>query len=552
MLANSWYDDYPPVQPQCPNGVSSHQRHTTMAVILARSAPRSERDPDLEAATASLTMNPVTGAFADPALESAFAAQLFRTAYPIHAFLMALLLAAYTWIALTALPDLRGVFVTVALLIALGLLGRALLHRMADSVGGQRMGSWTWTATLVLGCVVDIAGCIFAPDVAWATVRGLYREGLHPLMVLAVALANGSLGMGFAHKFALALPVPVFSVIKLTVCDDERTLAAVLCEIGTLSAGSVAAHMLELYLRSSYVERVEEKRRLEVRMEQLKAEKERLLYDVQRRGRPLDDDDNRSAIRRGLQGTNPREAGDPAPSDSPLPSLPPGAPSSTADSSSIALPPDAEGAGTQGSCVETGASPPMSEAGYMSEVEEAMTDLMGDEEVVLELQSILRSPLAQANPENVAVVEPRVIAQTVQEAVDSRPQEQGVKRERQDPHLPVGPPVAPSWCCQLPGSLDHGQDSKASRLQALHVARQSLQISRTDVEIFQVLRNLSLALGSTRTESGTIKAVHAVLLDLDRPGMTEREASARTGASLSNFKKWRKRVQYAQLGLPPP
>ena len=103
-----------------------------MAVILARSAPRSERDPDLEAATASLTMNPVTGAFADPALESAFAAQLFRTAYPIHAFLMALLLAAYTWIALTALPDLRGVFVTVALLIALGLLGRALLHRMAD------------------------------------------------------------------------------------------------------------------------------------------------------------------------------------------------------------------------------------------------------------------------------------------------------------------------------------------------------------------------------------------------------------------------------------
>eukprot|EP00964_Phaeocystis_antarctica_P117668 scaffold81467_cov63-Phaeocystis_antarctica.AAC.1 len=63
-------------------------------------------------------------------------------------------------------------------------------------------------------------------------------------------------------------------------------------------------------------------------MEQLQTSNERLLYDVQRRGRPLDDDDDRSAIRRGLQ------AG-PAPSDSPPPSLPPGAPSSSAGSSTL-------------------------------------------------------------------------------------------------------------------------------------------------------------------------------------------------------------------------
>ena len=44
-----------------------------------------------------------------------------------------------------------------------------------------------------------------------------------------------------------------------------------------------------------------ESRRLEERNEQLRAEKERLMYDVQRRGNPLDDDDARSAIRRGLQ-----------------------------------------------------------------------------------------------------------------------------------------------------------------------------------------------------------------------------------------------------------
>ena len=87
-------------------------------------------------------------------------------------------------------------------------------------------------------------------------------------------------------------------------------------------------------------------RRLEVRNEQLRAEKERLMYDVQRRGNPLDDDDARSAIRRGLQAgpspsyhradsTDSRETGtSSALSDSPLPSLPPGPPSSSAGKSS--------------------------------------------------------------------------------------------------------------------------------------------------------------------------------------------------------------------------
>ena len=89
-----------------------------------------------------------------------------------------------------------------------------------------------------------------------------------------------------------------------------------------------------------------------------------------------------------------------------------------------------------------------------------------------------------------------------------------------------------------------------ARQQALQVARQSLQITRTD-DIFKVIRTLCLALGSTRTESGTVKAVHAVLLQLDRPGMSEKEAYTSTGASMSNFRKWRKRVEHAQLGLPP-
>lgn len=69
------------------------------------------------------------------------------------------------------------------------------------------------------------------------------------------------------------------------------------------------------------------------------------MYDVQRRGQPLDDGDDRSALRRGLlagpsepyqraDSTGSSETGAPAPSDSPPASLPPGAPSSSAGKSS--------------------------------------------------------------------------------------------------------------------------------------------------------------------------------------------------------------------------
>ena len=87
---------------------------------------------------------------------------------------------------------------------------------------------------------------------------------------------------------------------------------------------------LWLLLHQDEEKRRLEKLRLEERNEQLQAEKERLMYDVQRPGRPLDEE-GRSAIRRGLRAglAPPSEAGGPAPSDSPPPSLPPGAPSSS-------------------------------------------------------------------------------------------------------------------------------------------------------------------------------------------------------------------------------
>ena len=78
--------------------------------LLAADALRSD-DPDLMAASpnpyletaahpaaaAAANMHRITGTFADPTHESAFAAQLFRMAYPTHVLLMALVLAVFAW-----------------------------------------------------------------------------------------------------------------------------------------------------------------------------------------------------------------------------------------------------------------------------------------------------------------------------------------------------------------------------------------------------------------------------------------------------------------------
>ena len=61
----------------------------------------------------------------------------------------------------------------------------------------------------------------------------------------------------------------------------------------------------------------------------------------------------------------------------------------------------------------------------------------------------------------------------------------------------------------------------------------------------QVVRTLAVSFGATRTEVGTIKALHAVLLQLERPGMTDLEVCTSTAASKSNFAKWKRRVRLA-------
>ena len=213
-----------------------------------------------------------------------------------------------------------------------------MLHRMHDSVRAQRLGSWTWAVVLIAAQVAEIGGLVVGDSMS----RSASCEAAQVMaMVQAIAtcVVNGTHGMRFSLKGGLVAFLGLRGLIETAICP----LVAVALAPVALIASAILIQMAELYLRRSYAkqyclledkrrleerlkeklrERLEErlekrlddlrvkplledKRRLEERNEQLQAEKERLLYDVHRRGRPLDNDDERSVIRRGLQaGTN--------------------------------------------------------------------------------------------------------------------------------------------------------------------------------------------------------------------------------------------------------
>ena len=314
--------------------------------LLSCDAPRSEHDPELAQTEASgVAWHPITGAFAKKSHESAFRAQIFRSAFVGHALLMALSLAVYIFVALVAPPHLRIFWSTIASITAFFTFGRVLLHHMEDTQRSQRVSSWAWTGFLTPSAVAVMY--IYVVDTA-STCSQVQLEYFAPLTSFATALINGSHGLGFVHKFGLIGLLLVTDLVLVSVCG-ELALALALCNMGALVVGSATAHMMEVYLRRSYADQVQEKRRLEERNEQLQTSNERLLYDMQLRARSLDED-GRSAIRRGLQAgasqphqpagdEDTSEAGGPAPSSAPPPSLPPGAPSSTTSGPSDSAPP---------------------------------------------------------------------------------------------------------------------------------------------------------------------------------------------------------------------
>ena len=265
-------------------------------VILARDAPRSEHDPDLPAAAANLAMRPFRGTFTDASHESAFAAQLFRLAFPAHVLLMALTLAVAIWETLAGMlvagKPLGVAFLLCPLAEAIGLVGRILLHYQDDWVRGQRWGSRVWMVTTVLSCIAIAWWYAMVPASACPLAKEDFATSL---AILAVALCNGSHGMGFLQKLAPMACLLACELYILVLCG-EVVLPSTLLDVATACVGTVLAHVAELKMRHNYAERrqLEEIRRrqdqqllkhrsdqrlLEQRNEQLRKEKDRLDYE---------------------------------------------------------------------------------------------------------------------------------------------------------------------------------------------------------------------------------------------------------------------------------
>ena len=199
-----------------------------------------------------------------------------------------------------------------------------------------------------------------------------------------------------------------------------------------------------------------------------------------------------------------------------------------------------------------------------------LTEVLADKEVLVELQILLHSatetssggrpspepnqgsqgPLpAQTNssvvPSVTVAQQQRAIPHRMQDTVtvDSTLQVQRDVREM----LASYSPVVPSCNVHEPAGSLGGQSSMSTGQQALHVARHRMHAASVEVEAHRAIRTLAIALGASRTEGGTIKALQAVLLQLERPEMSCDEARTATGASMSNFMKWKRRVHQARL-----
>ena len=305
-----------------------------MGALLPPFSPRSEHDPDLEAAAANLSvhrvtshsgersstlvMHPVTGAFEDASHEAAFAAQLFRQAYAWHLLIMAVMEAHLIGIALTP-PGFRAASSIVAGFGAASIVGRVLLHQQQDQERAQRIGSRSWTAMMAVFMAFLVGPLLVSLDFACMTMGMDFAcvndgkthgqgEYIVPFLAVANSVVNGSHGMAFAHKTALIVLLPARSLLVIVFCNDYFLLEW--SGIGISILGYVIAHAVEIHLRRSYADKLctdqllrdEEKRRLaeeksvKKRLEamlQLQAEKERLEGSLDEKTRRLEEEKRR-------------------------------------------------------------------------------------------------------------------------------------------------------------------------------------------------------------------------------------------------------------------
>ena len=241
-----------------------------------------------------------------------------------------------------------------------------------------------------------------------------------------------------------------------------------------------------------------------------------------------------------------------------------------------------------------------------SEMDAMLTDVFADEVVALQLQGILdprpelqgaadSTTSASTTPDTPARPDPEWLTELFDKLVDEGGA--GAGSNCQDPQLPVGSPatrnhgqdtMAPSRTARPqdvcagyngrrttaegeatqpsaepevkpepgmyasgmqaghghpPANLGHGMNNiMTPEQQAVNTALSLFQAARTEVEVCKLARTLAFALGATRAERGTINALHAVLLQMTRPGMRDIEAFTCTKASKSNFEKWKRKV----------
>ena len=525
-------------------------------------------DPEADDPTC---IHPITGMFAESDSAAAFRSKVFRFMLPMHVVALAALVCTGASVVFESGSASGGALLMSLLLTSIGVLGistRIAVHRWEDQDQAQRYGAFVWTMCVASGCIAEAIA--YVPGLHLASVMcGVSSMYASPLVPALFALINASHGMEFWHTLSLtSLALCKQSFVHIMCGKSPQTCNLVLVAV------CAAGHFVQLRARHAFLWQsehlqtrleemrqqnedtrrlegrlLEEKRQLEERNEQLQAEKERLLYDVQRRGRPLDDD--RSALRRGLlagpnhpspfavsdtSSSSPsggvRPPSDYSPPPSPPPSLPPGPPSSTSSGYTVppltwakptALPParaelDAPQCAVEQEVAHVLLSCARGETNHQRQSAEAVGSGGAAGADLPCAAPIPRATLTHRSTSSVAAAASHELSGSSGcSASNGVPTpEQGLTPEQKTPE------------------------------QALLLARRSMLVAQDQIHLQRVVRTLGMALGANRMEAGTIRALHAVLQQLARPGMTDLEAYRSTGASRSNFTKWRRRVQHVE------
>ena len=264
-----------------------------METLLPRRSPRSD---DPERGEPGPPLHPITGTFADATHAKDFAARCFRSAFSLHALLLAAFAVGDTYFCLSSTPSIASI--TFPLVDWTLLLLRIGLHRSSDHSRAQQLGSAAWALFVVLwtvaavvdpGAFLEVVAGASAGQISFAAVAGF-----------ANALVNSSHGLSFAHKTTLALVMLLAPWLPLlmpyAVAHSFHPAAAVTGATLTFTvyswsfaAGHLCAHVMERLAARLYLTH-----------EQFQESYQRLQYDVQNPARPPDD---RRRVARGLLAT---------------------------------------------------------------------------------------------------------------------------------------------------------------------------------------------------------------------------------------------------------